>query len=133
DTSLSMGAEDVAPTRFQAAKDAAHQFVDLLPPKINLGLVSFDGTAVMRVTPTTDRQIVKDAIDNLEMNEATAIGDAILASLAAIETVPPDEEGTAPPARIVLMSDGETTAGTPNSEGIEAAIEAEVPVSTIAF
>jgi Ca-activated chloride channel family protein len=133
DTSLSMGADDVSPTRFEAAKDSAKQFIDLLPPKINLGLVTFDGTAVMRVTPTTDRQIVSDAINNLELNEATAIGDAILASLAAIDTVPPDEEGTAPPARIVLMSDGETTAGTPNADGIEAALEADVPVSTIAF
>lgn len=133
DTSLSMGADDVAPTRFEAAKAAAHEFIDLLPPKINLGLVSFDGTAVMRVTPTTDRQIVKDAIDDLELDEATAIGDAILASLAAIETVPPDDEGTPAPARIVLMSDGETTAGAPNAAGIEAALEAEVPVSTIAF
>jgi Ca-activated chloride channel family protein len=133
DTSLSMGADDVTPTRFEAAKDSARRFLDLLPEKLNLGLVSFDGTAVMRVSPTTDREIVKDAIDNLELDQATAIGDAILASLAAIETVPPDEEGSAPPARIVLMSDGETTAGVPNSEGIEAALEAEVPVSTIAF
>jgi Ca-activated chloride channel family protein len=133
DTSQSMGADDVSPTRFEAAKDSAKQFIDLLPPKINLGLVTFDGTAVMRVTPTTDRQIVSDAINNLELNEATAIGDAILASLAAIDTVPPDEEGTAPPARIVLMSVGETTAGTPNADGIEAALVADVPVSTIAF
>jgi Ca-activated chloride channel family protein len=133
DTSLSMGADDVTPTRFEAAKDSARRFLDLLPEKLNLGLVSFDGTAVMRVSPTTDREIVKDAIDNLELNQATAIGDANLASLAAIETVPPDEEGSAPPARIVLMSDGETTAGVPNSEGIEAALDADVAVSTIAF
>jgi Ca-activated chloride channel family protein len=85
------------------------------------------------VNPTTDRAPVKRAIDDLELREATAIGDAILASLASIQTVPPDEEGTTPPAAIILMSDGETTVGTPNEEGVAAALEDEVPVSTIAF
>jgi Ca-activated chloride channel family protein len=133
DTSLSMAAEDVEPSRFEAAKDSAKQFADLLPPKINLGLVTFDGTAVIRVNPTTDRAVIKQAIDKLELNEATAIGDAIVASLASIETVLPDEDGTTAPARIILMSDGETTVGTPEEDAIAKAQEAEVPVSTIAF
>lgn len=133
DTSLSMMATDVSPDRFTAAQEAAKEFVELLPDTINLGLVSFDGAAVMRVQPTLDHQQVSTAIDDLEMHQQTAIGDAIRASLAAIELVPPDAEGTPPPAAIVLLSDGETSVGTPNDIAVAEAIEAEIPVSTIAF
>jgi Ca-activated chloride channel family protein len=133
DTSLSMEAEDVSPNRLEAAQEAALEFVDILPEKINLGLVTFNGTAVVRVPPSTDRDPVVRAIENLELGEATAIGEAIFASLDAINSVPPDEEGTRPPARVVLMSDGETTVGRPNEVAVDAALEADVPVSTIAF
>lgn len=133
DTSLSMEAEDVAPNRLEAAQIAALDFVDILPDKINLGLVTFNGNAVVRVPPSTDREPVVRAIENLELGEATAIGEAIFASLDAINAVPPDDEGSRPPARIVLMSDGETTVGRPNDVAVDAALEADVPVSTIAF
>lgn len=133
DTSLSMQADDISPSRIDGAKEAAVEFVEDLPAEINLGLVSFNGVATVRVPPTTDRELVTAAIDNLELDEATAIGDAIFASLQAIETVLPDESGTAPPARIVLMSDGETTAGRPDEQAVEAARQEAVPVSTIAF
>lgn len=133
DTSLSMEATDVSPTRFEAATDAAKDFVDMLPDSINLGLVGFDGAAVMKVAPTLDHQAVHDAIDDLEMHQQTAIGDAIRTGLAAIELVPPDAEGTPPPAAIILLSDGETTVGTPNDIAVQEALDAEVPVSTISF
>ncbi|MDZ7733807.1 MAG: VWA domain-containing protein [Acidimicrobiia bacterium] len=133
DTSISMGAEDVEPTRFAAAKDAANTFVDDLPEKINVGLVSFDRSASIQVPPTTDRFQLENAIDRLELDQYTATGDAILESLEAIETVPPDDEGTVPPARIVLMSDGERTTGATEQEAARAANEAGVPVSTISF
>jgi Ca-activated chloride channel family protein len=133
DTSLSMQAEDISPSRIDGAKQAALEFVQNLPDEINLGLVSFNGVATVRVPPTTDRELVMAAIEDLELDEATAIGDAIFASLQAIETVLPDESGTAPPARIVLMSDGETTAGRPDEQAVEAARREAVPVSTIAF
>ncbi|MFN0090263.1 MAG: VWA domain-containing protein [Acidimicrobiales bacterium] len=133
DTSLSMMAQDVDPNRIDAAKAAAAAFVDLLPAKINLGLVSFNGAATIRVPPTTEHEKVKAAIDGLALGEATAIGEAIFASLDAIESVPADEAGTPPPARIVLMSDGETTVGRPDSAAVTRAAEASVPVSTIAF
>jgi Ca-activated chloride channel homolog len=133
DTSLSMEATDVSPTRFQAAKDAAKEFVELLPDTINLSLVSFDGSAIMRVAPTLDHQAVQDTIDGLELHQQTAIGDAIRASIAAIDLVPTDAEGTRPPGAVVLLSDGDTTVGTPNDVAAEEAREAEVPVSTIAF
>ncbi len=134
DVSLSMKATDVSPTRLDALKQAATTFVDQLPPKINLGVVSFSGRASLAVPPTTDRDQAKKAIQNLELGEGTAIGDAILASLDAIKQVGSDTSSTDPiPARIVLMSDGKTTVGHPDADGVDAAKQADVPVSTIAF
>lgn len=135
DTSLSMEATDIAPNRLVAAQQAALRFVDELPPQINLGLVSFDGVARVRVTPTTDRAPVRTAIETLELGPATAIGEAIFASLDAIAAapVPAGGDDEAVPARIVLMTDGKTTVGRPDADGAEAAATGGVPVSTIAF
>ena len=135
DVSLSMMAEDVEPNRLRAAQRAAREFVDSLPPRLNVGLVAFAGSAQVLMPPTTDRAQVVRAIDDLELREYTAVGEAIFTSLAAIEAVPDDP--SAPdepvPARVVLLSDGETTVGRPNADGIEAARAAGVPVFTIAF
>ena len=137
DTSLSMEATDVAPSRIEAAQQAALAFIEELPPQINVGLVSFDGVARVRVTPTTDRQPVRAGIETLELGPATAIGEAIFAGLGAIATAPTfadeGEEADPVPARMVVMTDGKTTVGRPDIDGAEAAVEAEVPVSTIAF
>lgn len=133
DTSLSMEATDVAPTRLEAAQEAANRFVDLLPPSINLGLVTFNGTAQIAVAPTTDREAVRRAVDGLELGESTATGEAIFASLDAIDTVPDDGTDEPVPARVVLMSDGSRTVGRSEQAAAEAAIEQGVPVSTIAF
>jgi Ca-activated chloride channel family protein len=131
DVSISMDATDVAPSRLKAAQAAATTFARRLPPRINLGLVSFAGSATVRVPPTTDREAVVSAIDRLELAEATAIGDAVLACLDAIEAVPVSGEPV--PASVVLMSDGETTVGVPNSRAADAAKEAGVPITTIGF
>ncbi|HZI97599.1 MAG TPA: VWA domain-containing protein [Actinomycetales bacterium] len=135
DVSLSMEAEDVEPNRLRAAQTAATDFVATLPPRLNVGLVAFAGTAQVLVPPTTDRALVGRAIDDLELREYTAVGEAIFTSLAAIEAVP--EDPSAPdepvPARVVLLSDGETTVGRPNADGIDAARAAGVPIYTIAF
>jgi Ca-activated chloride channel family protein len=133
DTSLSMRADDVAPDRFEAAKAAALTFIDIIPPKINVGVVEFNGSAVLKVSPTTDHEQLKRGIDNLKLGESTAIGEAVFASLEAISSIPPDDEGSAPPARIVLMSDGKTTVGRSDDSAAQAAVDAGVPVSTIAF
>jgi Ca-activated chloride channel family protein len=136
DVSLSMRATDIDPDRFTAMQQAAKQFVDVLPARINLGLVSFAGTATTLVTPTTDRDSVRTAIDNLKLAEATAIGDAVFTSLTAItnfqSTLQSSGEEVAP-ARIVLLSDGYSTVGREATEAIDAAKAAQVPVSTIAF
>lgn len=133
DVSISMDATDIAPTRFEAAKEAATSFTEVVPERINLGLVAFAGSASVLVTPTTDRQAVRAAIDRLELAEATAIGEAVMASLDAIRTLPEAEGAEPVPAHILVLSDGETTVGTPNEVAAEAAHDAGVPVTTIAF
>jgi Ca-activated chloride channel family protein len=133
DVSLSMEATDVDPNRFEAAKAAADRFIAELPASLNVGVVSFAGSANVLVSPTLDHFAARAAVQNLNLAESTAIGEAIFTSLEALATAPVDESGTVPPARIVLLSDGETTVGRPDAEAVEAARQAEVPVSTIAF
>ena len=136
DVSLSMKATDIDPTRFQAMQTAAKQFVDVLPERINLGLVSFAGTATTLVPPTTDRAQVRSAIDHLQLAEATAIGEAVFTSLSAIQNFQDSLDTPSrdlPPARIVLLSDGYNTVGRGDTQAIAAARAAKVPVSTIAF
>ncbi len=133
DVSLSMEAADVDPNRLEAAQIAANRFIDELPPTLNVGIVGFAGTASVLVPPTTDRVLAHRAIDNLTLAESTAIGEAIFTSLDALRNAPPDETGEPPPARIVLLSDGETTLGRSDESAAAAAVEAGIPVSTIAF
>ena len=111
DVSLSMRATDVSPSRLQTAQQAATEFVDQLPPGINLGLVSFAGTATVLVSPTRDRDTVKRAISTLQLAESTATGEAIQASLASIRSVATQIQGPEqpPPGRIILLSDGKQT------------------------
>jgi Ca-activated chloride channel family protein len=136
DVSLSMKATDIQPDRFRAMQSAAKDFVDVLPSRINLGLVSFAGTATTLVPPTTDRGQVANAIDHLQLAESTAIGEAIFTSLQAIQNFQSTVESgdsKPPPARIVLLSDGTNTVGRPDTQAVDAAKAAGVPVSTIAF
>ena len=133
DTSLSMKATDVAPSRIAAAKASAKKFVDKIPKALNIGLVSFDTGARVDVAPTTDRAAVKQAIDKLKLHEGTAIGDAVDKSLETIADVPKGEDGKPIPAVIVLLSDGSTTVGKPTADAIPDAQKAKVSVWTIAF
>ncbi|MFF5082932.1 26S proteasome regulatory subunit RPN10 [Actinoplanes sp. NPDC000266] len=133
DVSLSMEADDVAPNRIEAAQEAAKAFVNELPPTYNLGLVSFAKSANVLVSPTKDRSEVISGIDGLSLAEATATGEAVFTSLDAIRSVPADGADGAPPARIVLLSDGYRTSGRSIEDAATAASQANVPVSTIAF
>ena len=140
DTSLSMDATDVEPNRLEAAQAAADGLVDGLAENVRVGLISFNGAATIQVTPTTDHDQVRDAVGRLELAEFTAIGEAIFAGLDAIEIAQRDQAAAAaeagedlPPSQLVVMSDGETTSGRPDVEAAQAAFEAGVPVSTIAF
>jgi len=133
DVSLSMEADDVQPNRIEAAQEAAKAFVQELPPTYNLGLVSFAKSANVLVSPTKDREAVIAGIDGLTLAEATATGEAVFTSLDAIRSVPADGADGAPPARIVLLSDGYRTSGRSVEDAAAAAEAANVPVSTIAF
>lgn len=132
DVSLSMEATDVAPSRVEVAKAAALDFVVHLPDSVNVGLVTFSGT-VASVQPGDDRETVVDAIEDTELSEYTAIGEAIFAGLDLVAGAPPGEDGTPAPGRLVVLSDGETTTGRSNEDAAAAAAEADVPVDTIAF
>ena len=83
DTSRSMIATDVDPTRLDAAKAAATQFVDSLPAGFKVGLVAFSTEARLVLSPTTDRTQLHQAIDGLRADGGTALGDAIDLSLQA--------------------------------------------------
>ncbi|MFL6148005.1 MAG: VWA domain-containing protein [Pseudonocardiaceae bacterium] len=142
DVSLSMRATDIEPTRIAAAQREAKRFAHDLTPGVNLGLVSFAGSATVLVSPTTERASVMRAIDNLKLAEATGTGEAIFAALSSIEAfgaVVPDVQGP-PPARIVLLTDGKQTVPTPDGDdsrggftAARAAATAKVPISAISF
>ena len=141
DVSQSMRATDVSPNRLVAAQEAAKQFADQLTPGINLGLISYAGTATVLVSPTTNREATKNAIDKLQLADRTATGEGVFTALQAIATVGAVIGGgdEPPPARIVLMSDGkETVPSNPdNPKGAYTAARTAkdqgVPISTVSF
>lgn len=140
DTSGSMAANDVAPTRLQAAKTAARNFVKGVPKGLKVGLLQFDSAARVLVTPTSEHATVSAAITSLSVGGGTATGSAISESLKAISALPPDAHGRKAPAVIVLMSDGSPTIGENGlspSDAVAAATNAAkvagVPIDTIAF
>jgi Ca-activated chloride channel family protein len=133
DVSLSMEATDVAPSRIEAAKLAANEFVKNLPPTFNIGLVAFAKSANVLVSPTKERAAIKQGLDGLQLAQSTATGEAVFSCLDALRSVPADGANGLPPARIVLLSDGYRTFGRSIEEAASAASAANVPVSTIAF
>ncbi|RAV15768.1 hypothetical protein DQP55_06365 [Mycolicibacterium sp. GF69] len=141
DVSQSMRATDVEPNRLVAAQEASKKFVDELTPGINLGVIAYAGTATVLVSPTTNRDASRRAIENLQVADRTATGEAIFTALSSISTVGAVIGGgdTPPPAHIVLFSDGkETVPNNPdNPKGAftaaRAAKDQGVPISTISF
>jgi Ca-activated chloride channel family protein len=141
DTSLSMQATDVAPSRLAAAQDAARTFLENVPDGVRVGLVGFDNGARLLVPPTDQTQVVKRGIDRLQLGEGTAIGEAVFTSLDAIqEALQTDAKadsaapakGEEKPAVVVLLSDGENTVGRSNDEAAAAASADGRPVYTVA-
>jgi Ca-activated chloride channel family protein len=133
DVSASMEATDVEPTRFRAAQRAALAFVDRLPERFNAGLVPFNGTATVTVPPTTDRTVLRNAIEGLTTGQGTAIGDAVVAARDAVRALDKEAESKPPPAHIVLLSDGSNTAGRSVESAAREAAGDRIPVSTIAY
>ena len=83
DTSRSMAATDVKPSRLAAALAAARTFLDVAPEEYSVGIVSFSTRATVVLSPTTDRDAARTALDQIRLGSGTALGDAIDRSVAA--------------------------------------------------
>lgn len=144
DTSGSMVADDVAPDRLSAAREAAGTFLDRVPEGLRVGLVTFSSDARVVSAPTDDHDAVRTALGSLSAEGGTAMGDALY---RASEISQQAGEGTGAgngrtagedrrktPAAVVLLSDGANTSGTPEpSEAARRAREMGVPVFTVAL
>jgi Ca-activated chloride channel family protein len=140
DVSGSMAADDLKPTRMEAAKAAAREFVEAQPAGVRLGVVAFSDSGFATVPPSYDREEILAAIQRLSPQRGTSLANGILVSLNTIETqdgaetqfysaltpVPtleptPYAPGEYSSASIVLLSDGENTE---RPDPVEAALEA---------
>ena len=162
DVSGSMNADDVDPTRIEAAQRAATRFLDRLPERFQVGLVTFSSEAETLVPPTTDREAVRTALATLNANGGTAMGDGLARALDVIEAArqeavggpgptttvdpntqgatptpttpdPPPEQRAVPPAVTLLLSDGANSAGGDPFVQADRARQLRVPVYTIAL
>jgi Ca-activated chloride channel family protein len=151
DVSGSMNATDVSPTRLISSQRAATEFIEELPDKFRVGIVSFASTAQTLTRPTTDRPAVYEAVASLHAEGATAMGDGIERALDVKRPPPasPSPGGAVRPAPspggqqagggdapviVLLLSDGANTQG--RTQPMEAAADAKalgVPVFTIAL
>ena len=153
DVSGSMRANDLEPSRLEAAKSAARLFVEKQPRNVRIGVVSFSDNAAIVQAPTTDREAVIAAINRLTVQRRTAIGSGIITSLNAIFEEPgatptpfrrdslplseptptsaPLQRGTYAPAVVVLLSDGVSNTGPPPLEAVEQASNRGVRVYTV--
>jgi Ca-activated chloride channel family protein len=144
DTSNSMAATDLAPTRMEAAKAAARAFVEKQPSSIRVGVVAFGETGLITQRPTDDRAEVLAAIDRLAPGGGTALARGIQTSLSAIagKTVQLDDPGNDPEvtgldlgyygsAAVILLSDGENTGGPDPAEAADLASTAGVKIYPI--
>jgi len=129
DVSGSMRADDLKPSRIEAAKSAARSFVEKQPSGVRIGIVSFSDNAFLVQAPTDDKAAIIAAINRLSPLRGTAIGRALLTSVDAIfeeanaeggqstatndptPTPTPVPQGVYEPAIIVLLSDGESNQG----------------------
>jgi len=143
DTSNSMRATDVKPQRLDAAEQAVLRFVDEVPRSVQVGLVTFSGTATVAVPPTSDRGRIRAAVRGTAFGEGTSLGEGIRASITALEQQAADLEltasrrgrasSTSPPSAVVLFSDGQQTLGANETVAVDVARRANVPVTTIAI
>jgi Ca-activated chloride channel family protein len=130
DTSRSMKAQDIPPTRLDAARGAAKSFLAQVPEKFRVGVVSFASRAEVGVPPTEDRELVATALDALVPGEGTAIGDAVTLAIGVGRQEA--EDGLPSPRTILLISDGKRDGGQVDpAEAAAAARERGVPVHTV--
>lgn len=124
DTSGSMSATDVDPTRAQAALAAMRAFIDQSPPQTAIGIIAFASDAQALTQPTRDRDQLQSALEAVPSpNGATAIGDAL--SLAH-RILPPTGSRA-----VVLITDGENNAGSDPLDAARTLGAAHIPLYTI--
>ena len=154
DVSASMGATDLQPTRIDAAKAAAKDFVARQPLSITIGVVAFSDSGVSVQQPMNDQATVIAAIDRLTPERGTSVAEGILASLKVIAiaeagpyandyytnaspaptatpTPTPVPAGTHAPAAIVLLSDGENNESPDPMAAAQAAANQGVRIYTV--
>jgi Ca-activated chloride channel family protein len=148
DVSGSMAADDMQPTRMEAAKVAAREFVARQPSSVQIGVVAFSDGGISVLSPTKDQEAILTAIDRLVPQRGTSVGSGILMSLNAIAqsrgevpeapdsltpmpTPTPLPPGTYIPAAIVLLTDGENTTSPDPIEAAMTAADRGVRVYTI--
>ena len=142
DVSGSMRANDVEPSRLEAAQAAARTFIAQQPRSTRIGVVAFAGSAALVQAPTSNRHDLRAAIEQLQLQHATAVGSGILVSLKALF---PQEEfdvrkkpqgkpaapGSYTAGAIILLTDGQTTAGPDPVDAARLAAERGVRVFTV--
>ncbi len=129
DVSRSMLAEDVDPSRLEAARAAALSFLEELPEEARVGAVAFSTDPHTVEAPTDDRGEIEDLIDALSADGGTAAGDALAAAIGLVDG--PEEDR--PPAAIVLLSDGETTTGRDPLPVARQSGRLGIPIHTVAL
>src|SRR5919205_458809 len=152
DVSGSMRASDVEPNRLVAAQAAAKTFIAEQPDHVRVGIVAFAGTATVAQAPTRNKEDLYAAIDRFQLQRATAIGSAIIVSLATLfpdggydvaaysygaekrkppanfKPVPPGSYGS---AVIILLTDGQRTTGPDSVMAARLAAERGVRIFTV--
>src|SRR5436190_16692019 len=131
DTSLSMSADDVKPTRLEAARREARAFLDQLPSKYRVAIVGFAGRAYVALPPTNDRDLAVSALRNLHPAEGTSLGDAV-ALATRIAGRQRASDGSKPPAATIGISDGPQFSGktSPAAAALRAR-QAHIPVYAV--
>jgi Ca-activated chloride channel family protein len=133
DTSRSMVATDVPPSRLAVAQRAVRRFLQKLPEGYRVGMVSFSQTAQAVLPATANRAAAQAALRNLRTGDGTALGDGIARALQVAQRVRA-EGGRRPPAAILVLSDGAQTQGVLQpQQAAERARRLKVPVYTVAF
>ncbi|HXY79932.1 MAG TPA: VWA domain-containing protein [Gaiellaceae bacterium] len=131
DISRSMTATDVAPTRLDAARNAAYAFLAEVPKTYSVAVVAFGSRAFVAVPPTLDRSLVATALGDLRPGQGTAIGDAVRIA-AELGQTQRKVDGVVPPTSVLLISDGAPDGGRTTAEaGAKRAKALHVPVSTV--
>jgi len=133
DTSKSMTSTDVSPSRIQAARAAADTFLDEIPERFQVGLVTFASSPRVEALPTTDKEAIRTALRRAPVRGGTAIGDALVRALAASRPRNAAPNAKRPPTAILLLTDGGSRSGLPPLAAAQQAKQEGVPVFTVAL